>query len=99
MQAALLLRNTGPAAGSRIFSWMDGSCAVSAANARVIEIMQRIVGDIVLADVCPDFIDCPVNNWVDLDDLELGVPFDFARLRTSSSLISPDSRDPSIQAL
>ena len=71
---------------------------MSAANARIVEIMQRIVRNIVLADVCPNLIACPVNNWIDFDELELGIPFDFARLRARSGLIAPDRGDPRIQS-
>lgn len=72
---------------------------MGAANAGVILIMQWVVGNFVDLDVGPDIGPAPSRQWVDLDQLELVVPFDQSSISSRRGLIAPNSGDPCIVPL
>ena len=78
MQPALVFREPGPAPRASIFPGPDRTRAMRATNARVIAVVQRIVRNLVLADVRPHHFRCPIGNRVNLDPLKLGVPLYFS---------------------
>src|SRR5690606_2404073 len=59
MQAAFHLVPALPAPGSRVVPWPDGPRAGPAADARIVAVVQFVVGQLVAADVLPDFFLAP----------------------------------------
>ena len=68
---------------------------MNAANAGIIAVVQRIVGDVVFADVTPHHLPSPIRDRVNLNQLKLRVPFQFVSLSSRGGLISADRGDPS----
>ena len=56
MQAALGLGESWPTAGAWIFSRANGARAMRAADAGIVLIVQRVVGDIVVVDIAPHLL-------------------------------------------
>src|SRR5690242_6047837 len=65
-----------------------------ATNARVPAAVQRVVEDIVRADIFPNLRLVPVSEWIEFDHSELCVPFQLARLRSSRRLFATNADDP-----
>ena len=66
MQSALGFVESGPASCSRIFPGLHTSRAMRAADAGISAIMQRIVGQIVVMNIVPDFFRGPIDERIDL---------------------------------
>ena len=77
MKSALGFVEPGPASCSRIFSGLHTSCAMGAADAGISAIMQRIVGQIVIMNVAPDFCGGPIDKRINLDQMEFCIPLHF----------------------
>src|SRR5215469_6926500 len=97
MQSAFGFSSPGPTTGTRVFARANGTSAMSAANARVVEIMQRVVRNTVLVNVVPNVLIRPVSNRIDFDEPELPIPFNLFRGSPEYSLIATDRRDPGSQ--
>ena len=74
VQTAFGLLEARPPSSSNIFSGLNRSGAMGASDARIIAVVQGVIGDVVLADVIPHLLSRPVRNGVDLDQLKLRVP-------------------------
>src|SRR5690349_1006282 len=96
VQAAFLLPRPTPAAGAVILAGTYGSSARPAADAGIAAVVQRIIGDIVLGDEVPDILFRPVQERVDLHQLELGIPLHDGRLASVRGLVLADGADPGI---
>src|SRR5450755_4517252 len=83
-----------PAAGAMTFTRRGGTRAGCAANARVAAIMQRVVGQLLGADIGPDITVGPVEQWTDLLQAVLLVARDRLRRGTQIGLLAPHARDP-----
>src|ERR1043166_10345433 len=60
-------------------------------------VVERCVGQLALADVCPAVVVCPVGDRVLLPELVLGVPAELRRVGARRRLVAPDSRDPGVE--
>src|SRR4029077_14654307 len=67
---------------------------MGASYARVIAVVQRVIRDVVLANVMPNLLGRPVRDRVDLHELELRVPLHFAGRGSCGGLIPADCCDP-----
>src|SRR5262245_10811038 len=96
VQAALDLFLTRPAAGARVLAWHHLARAVRASDRRVVPVVQRVVGNLVLANVGPDVVEAPVRQRVRLHESELLVPLDLLRVRPRGGLVAADAGDPGV---
>src|SRR5262249_16308301 len=99
VQAALGLGEIFPAAGPRILSRPDRGCAVGAADAWIITVMQCIIGNFVDPNVGPDILPSPLRERIDLDQLKFLIPFDQLCIGSRGRLIPPDPGDPCVEPL
>src|ERR1700730_4161195 len=97
MQSALRFVEPRPASGARIFSRPHTSRAMGASNAGIAAIVQRIVGQVVVMDVTPDFCGGPIDERVDLDQMKLRVPLHFESAGARRGLIATDAGHPRAQ--
>src|SRR5215472_10581497 len=97
MKAAFGLLCAGPPSGAGIFTRAHGPCAMRAADTGVIEVMQRIVWNVVGVDVIPDILRSPIGDWVDLDEPEFAIPFDLFCGCTERGLIAANGSNPGTQ--
>src|SRR5215472_6970604 len=97
MQAAFVLGESRPASAALIFSRQDGAGAILATNTGIAAIVQRVIGNVVIADVAPHLCGVPVGDRVNFDDVEFRVPADLKSASTVRSLIAANSSDPSRQ--
>src|SRR5262245_6771514 len=74
VQAALFLLRPRPPAGALVFPVTDRAGAGPAADARVVLIVERIIRHPMLDDVTPHVLLRPAQKWVDLHQVEFGVP-------------------------
>ena len=65
-----------------------------ASDAGIMAVVQRVVREIVFADVLPDSVVSPVCQGIDLQQVKLFIPLYFAGAGTSGSLIATDGRSP-----
>src|SRR5438093_6241064 len=91
MQAALGLREAGPATGAGILSRLDGAGAVRASEARVPLIVQRVVGNVMPLDIGPHILGRPTRQGIELDQFKLRVPFDNFRSRATGRLFATNA--------
>src|SRR3989475_6422066 len=98
VQPALGLGEAGPAPGPRILAGLHRAGAVGAADARIVLVMERVVGDLVQLDVGPDVLPLPFGERVELDQFELRVPFDQLGARARGRLLAADAGDPGFVA-
>src|SRR6185503_13153141 len=68
--------------------------AMSAADAGIAAVVQRIVRNVVSRDVLPHLRFAPASQWIDLHEPPLIVPFDDASGRALESLIAANRGDP-----
>ena len=97
MQAALGFVPTGPAPGSRVLASLYRPGAMRAANARIVEVMKRIEGNIVKPDVAPHSRRVPIRNRIYFDEMKLRVPFDLTRSGSDYSLVAADAGHPGLK--
>src|SRR5579864_150582 len=97
VQTAFSLSESRPAAGASVLSRLHRPSAMSAANAGVVEIVQRVVGNVVLQRVVPDHLARPIGQWANLNQVELRVPVHLEHPRTFASLIAANGRNPGIE--
>ena len=62
-------------------------------------IMERIVGNLVFKDGCPDIGLGQIGQRVDLDQMELGIPAHNGSMFTVRTLVPSNSADPSLFSL
>src|SRR5690349_3366942 len=72
VQPAFGLIETRPAPRAGIFSGLHRPRAVSAADARVIPIVKRVVRHVVFADVVPNLRPIPIRERIQLYQAKLG---------------------------
>src|SRR5881397_4339897 len=96
VQPALGLGEPGPAPGPGILAGLHRAGAVGAAYARIVLVVERVVGDLVQLDVRPDVLGLPPGERVELDQPELGVPFDQLGVRARRGLLASDAGDPGL---
>ncbi len=80
--------------GAHVLAGRHRAGARLAADADVAAPVQRVDGDVVLAQVAPHLALGPVGQRVDLDQAEALVPLDLARLRAGRRLVAADGGDP-----
>src|SRR5256712_3512790 len=93
VQPALGLGEPGPAPGPGILAGLHRAGAVGAADAGIVLVVERVVGDLVQLDVGPDVLGLPPGERVELDQPELGDPFDQLGVRASGRLLASDDGD------
>src|SRR5262245_56619937 len=72
---------------------------MSAANTRVVAVMQLVVGHLVDLDIGPDVGPGPFGERIHLHELKLAVPFNEFGIRSGRCLFTPDTGDPGIESL
>ena len=70
--------------------------AVGAADAGIILIVQRVIGNFVDFDVGPDIGPRPSSQRIDFDQFKFLVPLDQPGIRTGRSLVTPDPGNPCV---
>lgn len=70
MQSTFRFFRTGPSSGTRIFTRHNSTGALLAADAREIAVMERIIYNIIFADVIPYILSRPVRNRIKFDQSE-----------------------------
>src|SRR5437773_8214569 len=96
MQAALGLREAGPATRAGIFTRLDGAGAVCASDGRVSLIVQRVVGNVMPLDIGPDILRRPTRQGIEFDQFKLRVPVDDLRSRATRGLFATNAGDPGL---
>src|SRR3712207_2978844 len=94
MQTAFRFSRAAPATRARVFADADGRRAGHAADRSVAQVVERVVGHVVLDDVPPHVARRPSGQRVDLDEPELRVALDDRGPGARGSLLAPDGRDP-----
>lgn len=97
VKAALGLGRSRPSTGSGVFSGAHGASAMSATNAGIFAVVQRVVWRVMLADVLPYLLGIPVGEGVNFHQTKFFIPFNFAGAGTGSGLIAADAGDPGPQ--
>src|SRR6202167_1337514 len=77
-----------------ILPGLHRTCTRRAADARKAAVMQGVVGQPLLADVLPDFVFRPFEQWTHLVQAVLAVPFHGRRQRPAGRLPAPDAGYP-----
>src|SRR3712207_959557 len=98
METAFRLSRPAPATSARVFADADGRRAGHAADGRVAQVVERVVGHVVLDDVPPHVARRPRGQRVDLDEPELRIALDDSGPRARGRLLAPDGRDPRAEA-
>src|SRR5512134_3700977 len=88
-----------PPPGARVVPRHDRPGAMRAADARIIVVMQWVVGNFINFDVRPHIGPRPADQWIDLHQLEGAIPLDRLGVRSGGRLVTSDARDPSIESL
>src|SRR3989304_4518661 len=75
MQAALLVLGQlpPPPSGPDVLPGLDGAGARGASDARVAQVVERVIGNAVGADVVPDLCQCPVGDRVQFEHAVVGL--------------------------
>jgi len=94
VQAAFGFLKTRPSAGTRIVPWCDRAGAVHAADAGIIPIVKRIVGQLAVANVLPYPLPRPIGQRIDFQNAKSGIPGNFAGVSALPRLIPADGGDP-----
>src|SRR5207245_7624652 len=72
--------------------------AMRATDARIILVVQRIIGHVVGADIFPDLLPIPVRDRIELHQTKFRVPFQLSRSSTRGCLIAANTCNPCSQA-
>src|SRR6516164_6431617 len=93
VQAALFFFGAGPSAGPfvAVSRWAGTR---PAADARIVLVVEGIVGYIVLCDETPHFLPGPLQQRVDFDQAKLGVALHDAGTTALIGLVGADGADP-----
>src|SRR5437899_2061611 len=84
-----------PSAGARVLSFADRARARCASDGLVALVIERVVRDIVGADVIPDLVLGPIGQRRDLNDPAVVViDFDLADIRASRPLVATQAGHP-----
>ena len=94
VQPALRFAGIFPSSGARILAGRDRGRAVGAPDARIIAVVQTVIGDVVKPDIGPYVFACPARQWIHFDELELTIPFDQPGVRPGRRLITANACDP-----
>ena len=70
---------------------------MGATNTWVVAVMERIIGNLVLADVIPYLLGGPIHDGVDLHQIKLSIPLNFSRLGPNQGLIAADAGNPGLK--
>src|SRR5580692_12125927 len=79
VQAALGLGESRPASRARVLSGPDRACAMRAADARIVLVVQLVVGHLIVVDVTPHLLRRPIHDGIDLYQSKLRIPLDALR--------------------
>src|SRR5215467_2436347 len=93
MDPALCPLRSGPPA----LTPLAGNRRVRIADRVVALVVQRVVGQPVLADVCPAVVIRPVDKRVGLPQLVLLVPAELRSLSACQRLVASDASDPAVE--
>src|SRR5690348_1881435 len=69
-----------------------------AADARIILVMQRVIGDVVGANVVPDLCRSPIRERIEFNESEFLIPMHFGRSSAHRRLLAANRRDPCVEA-
>src|SRR5712672_3542620 len=97
VQAAFGLGEAAPASRAGVFSRLDRAGARSAADAGIAARVQRVGGDVALADARPDLFAGPGGERVHLDEAKSRVALHHARPGAVRGLVAADGRDPGVE--
>src|SRR3954470_19045977 len=96
VQTALGLLHARPAARAGVLAGARLPGAVGAADRGIALIVERVVGNVVLADVIPDLLLRPVRERIELPEPEALVPGEFGGLGAGLRVRAADSGDPEV---
>ena len=94
VQPALAFAGILPSSGARILAGQDSGRAMGAPDARIIAVVQTVIGDFVKPDIGPDVFACPARQRIHFDELEPTIPFDQPGVRPGRRLITANTCDP-----
>src|SRR6478672_4383667 len=84
-----------PAARAKILALLGRARARPAADRRLALVVERVVGQLVLAHVIPHLVLRPLRQRVELDDRAvIVVDLDLADVAARRPLVAPEARDP-----
>src|SRR2546428_12500996 len=88
-----------PATRALVLSFDDGTGAGDAADARVPDVVQRVVRNLFHVDVRLHALGVPVDDRLDLPDAVALAPLDSLRISTRERLLAADAADPRVERL
>src|SRR5690242_18458904 len=94
VDAALELVAPGPAPCALVLAGLHGTGARDAADRRIPGVVQRVVRNLVHADVGLDSLRVPVDEGLHLPDAVALRPLDLLRGGAGRRLLAPDAGDP-----
>jgi len=96
MQAALLRAGLfpPPASGTEILPGFDSASAWCTPDAGVATIVKRVIRNVVLFNVCPHVIQCPVQQWAEFVKAVAFIPFLNLQRLPGIGLFPPESGNP-----
>src|ERR1051325_7610206 len=99
MDAAFQLVGAGPAAGALLLVRRDRPGARDAADRPEADIVERVVRDLVDADVGPDALLVPIGEREELPDVVALRPLQLRGRRAARRLVAADPGDPRVVGL
>src|SRR5712691_6361722 len=97
MDPALDLVGVGPAARTLVLAFDYGTRARDAADARITDVVQRVVRNLVHLDVSLHTLRVPVDDRLDLPHAVALAPLDALRVGTRERLLAADAADPRVE--
>ena len=97
METAFHLLKPRPAVRTGRLSGIHCASAVNTADARVIAVVQRVIGKLIAANMVPNCLCRPIRKRVYLCQPELGISLQLARMCTIRGLLPADAGDPGPQ--
>src|SRR6476469_2323298 len=96
VDAAFELVGAGPAACALLLVGRGRPGARDTSDRAVAGLVQRVVGNLVDLDICPDALFVPVGERVELPDAVPFRPLQLRRRRSARRLVAADARDPGV---
>lgn len=88
-----------PAAGADVLTWLDGPGTWLTADAGIALVVKFVIGYVVSLDVVPYLLFCPCDEWINLQQLVLLVPFHNLHVLACDSLFAAESANPGVEIL
>src|SRR6266545_5578423 len=98
MQTTFSLLKSAPTPGARIFIDLHGRSAGRTADGRITLVVERVVRDIMLADIFPDLPLGPTGEGINFYETKLSVAFNHPRLSARRGLVATNRSNPGAQS-